>query len=415
MNKNHISEYFYHRRGILNGLLERAESMPEVNTGRWIAREEGWIIRELVRLSGAKVCYESGTANGYSSCWLSLSVPSDGAVHTFDPVDRWKVWTLPEIEPFKKNIHFHQQCFDEAIGEHLKNRPKEPVAFFIDGDHGSGAVGEEWNAIKEYLIPGDVIIFHDINITGVGRAFSRIEGRLNGSSYIIKLKTARDINAIYYKQKMVPAGDESFEPIIMRFDDQIKNPEKVRDTKWASSEKNWGQYPEKAMLSSSEAHLLYDAAKRLGPGNYANLGTYKGASAAYMALGLKQAGHAGKVYAVDDFAIKVLRNFPKQMEDHFVKLGIDKYLEVCVGQINEWPEKLKDIEFNFVFIDAGHTYQCALEDWMLWSPLVKVGGEVAFHDVEYSNIHKVIEEDIDYSKWKLIDHVWRIKNFRRMK
>src|SRR5262249_2463344 len=36
--------------------------------------------------------------------------------------------------------------------------------------------------------------------------------------------------------------------------------------------------------------------------------------------------------------------------------------------------------FEFVFLDALHTYDGLREDWDAWSPLVSIGGVVAIHD-----------------------------------
>lgn len=36
--------------------------------------------------------------------------------------------------------------------------------------------------------------------------------------------------------------------------------------------------------------------------------------------------------------------------------------------------------FDFVFIDGDHTYEGVRADWLAWSPLVRPGGLVAFHD-----------------------------------
>ncbi len=36
--------------------------------------------------------------------------------------------------------------------------------------------------------------------------------------------------------------------------------------------------------------------------------------------------------------------------------------------------------FDFAFIDGDHTYEGVRADWLMWSPLVRSGGLVAFHD-----------------------------------
>jgi len=42
---------------------------------------------------------------------------------------------------------------------------------------------------------------------------------------------------------------------------------------------------------------------------------------------------------------------------------------------------LKDKEVDFLFIDGDHTYQGVKQDFQMYSPLVRKGGIVAFHDI----------------------------------
>ena len=55
------------------------------------------------------------------------------------------------------------------------------------------------------------------------------------------------------------------------------------------------------------------------------------------------------------------------------------------SHVNETLEKVKDIlngrRVDFLFIDGDHTYEGVKRDFELYSPLVKSGGVVAFHDV----------------------------------
>ena len=57
--------------------------------------------------------------------------------------------------------------------------------------------------------------------------------------------------------------------------------------------------------------------------------------------------------------------------------------------VEEVYEKHNDI--NFLFIDGNHTYASALADFLLYHPLVKKGGIIAFHDTVYS---KGANEDV---------------------
>ena len=47
----------------------------------------------------------------------------------------------------------------------------------------------------------------------------------------------------------------------------------------------------------------------------------------------------------------------------------------AVGKLYNFTDSI-----DFLFIDGDHTYQAVMTDWLLYSPLVKRGGIIAFHD-----------------------------------
>ena len=46
---------------------------------------------------------------------------------------------------------------------------------------------------------------------------------------------------------------------------------------------------------------------------------------------------------------------------------------------------------DFLFIDGGHDYKTVKADWENYSPLVRLGGIVAFHDIGMPDVRKVWE------------------------
>ena len=59
-------------------------------------------------------------------------------------------------------------------------------------------------------------------------------------------------------------------------------------------------------------------------------------------------------------------------------------LHLYQGMSND-PSVIEKVEqhapYDFLFIDADHTYPSVLADWNNYSPMVKEGGLVAFHDI----------------------------------
>lgn len=186
---------------------------------------------------------------------------------------------------------------------------------------------------------------------------------------------------------------------------------KVRDSKWANEDKPYKDYPHRGLLYSSEAHFIYDAALRLGAGNYAHLGVFRGFSAWLSAHGLKQLKADGKIYCVDIWnrsAEPVERLLPP-----FAEQGLDHYLEICKGTTEEWGQRLKELKFKFVFVDASHELVDVLKDMELWCPLVEVGGEIAFHDCNLNTVTEALKSMPD--NFKEIEGICKIRSYKRIK
>ena len=144
------------------------------------------------------------------------------------------------------------------------------------------------------------------------------------------------------------------------------------------------------------AIFLYRVAKRLGPGNYVELGCYKGASAICMAQGIKDFNIDARVITVDAFDGEALK--PKlagtfsieTVRRAFEEQELDHIITPIRGLTSSVASQYKDTEFNFLFIDAGHTYEACKADFEAWSPFVRSGGEVAFHDTNMSSVDRVL-------------------------
>lgn len=61
----------------------------------------------------------------------------------------------------------------------------------------------------------------------------------------------------------------------------------------------------------------------------------------------------------------------------------------------EASRKLEDESLDFVFIDADHAYQCALEDCQVWWPKLKHGGALFAHDYGKLSHHRGVTPAID--------------------
>lgn len=190
---------------------------------------------------------------------------------------------------------------------------------------------------------------------------------------------------------------------------------KVKYTKWAADPKPWKDYPikSKRMHTSTETHYFYDLAKKLPRhSNIANLGVGKGISCAAMAYGLRESGNEDSVI----FGVDLFNHVPDldkpDLEKIYKDLGLNKYISLCKGYTHEWAQHFKSFKFQYLFVDADHHYETCKQDVEMWSPMLSVGGLMSFHDVDMNTIDRVISE-LDPCQWSLVDHVYRIKTFRR--
>ena len=151
----------------LEKLYKAETSHPEFNRGRWVTLEEAHLLYMVGKEEAPDCIFESGTANGYSTLWLSLvGCP----VVTFDPVARPKVWDV--LGSIPDNVSYVKDSFSSVV-ERYKDVGGKRV-FFIDGDHSSSGIQKDCEALKEYANRGDVVLFHDLTERPVLRAWMRM-------------------------------------------------------------------------------------------------------------------------------------------------------------------------------------------------------------------------------------------------
>lgn len=193
--------------------------------------------------------------------------------------------------------------------------------------------------------------------------------------------------------------------------------EKVRDTEWKYDEKPYLGSPFKRHTSSAETHYIYHICKTIGNGVFVELGTMHGGNTVTMAHGIS----SGKLYTIDLFedyhgaTVSHARKVPDLLNDYFKSLNINKDLSIHIikGDTSTSIDKVSE-PVDFLFIDADHSYEGCKKDWEAWSPKVKIGGIVAFHDGNIQGPYMVMEE-IDKACWKFERQIFSMRSFRRIK
>jgi predicted O-methyltransferase YrrM len=169
-----------------------------------------------------------------------------------------------------------------------------------------------------------------------------------------------------------------------------------------------------ALLSPSEMQFIQDVPRLLGDGSYANLGHARGGSAILMASTMRALNMKySRVYSVDLFPrASDLRRAQRNID----QFEVEGWINLLAGSTDALAERFKlpsgIHDFNFVFIDADHTYEAVKRDYLNWSPLVKPGGWISFHDTNQDFSHNAIEEVVTWPELKDY-HVDRIRTFQR--
>ena len=157
---------------------------------------------------------------------------------------------------------------------------------------------------------------------------------------------------------------------------------------------NWFTYPD----------LYSKMVQRFGDGAlFVEVGTWKGMSAAYMAVEIINSGKHIDLHCVDSWAY-----LPTQREikaDKFVDLyqifltNIESVKQVITPvQAISWEaaEHYADESCDFVFIDAAHDYTSVMKDLQAWYPKVKQGGVFAGHDYAWGvDVKRAVDEFMD--------------------
>lgn len=173
-----------------------------------------------------------------------------------------------------------------------------------------------------------------------------------------------------------------------------------------------------ALLDAYEKQFIQDVPRLLGAGDYVNLGHDRGGSAILLASGLEEHQLPGRIYSVEIEFTRKARNTLKRYSREGPDVGAR--IAMCEGSTDDWAAQFRLIRrgmpFNFVFIDADHTYDAVMRDFQNWSPMVRTGGWVAMHDTNQDFSHRAIKDAVS-GGWveRKEYHISTIRTFERTK
>ena len=154
-----------------------------------------------------------------------------------------------------------------------------------------------------------------------------------------------------------------------------------------------------------EIITLCERLQKLNPQNIIEIGTYNGGTFFLWAklfeikklLSIdKPGGHFGGGY--NNKKIKFFNCMKKNPKSNFYYLQKDSHK---ISTLEETYKIFGKHKVDFLFIDGDHTYDGVKKDYEMYSPLVRSGGLVAFHDIVEHTANKNCNVD---KLWKEIKH-----------
>jgi predicted O-methyltransferase YrrM len=170
------------------------------------------------------------------------------------------------------------------------------------------------------------------------------------------------------------------------------------DLNWAEFHRIARHYKQDDMGSFPERGYLFQLASDLpADAQVIEVGSWMGASTSFIAGGLK--GEGAKIFAVDNFqGLSTCGEDSAWYNRHFRQLGASSTLEIfkanfaALGFARRSEPVVSDSlaaaqslagkrgTIDFIFIDGDHSYAACKADIEAWTPFVKRGGVIAFHD-----------------------------------
>tara|TARA_B000000557_G_C20812579_1_gene461032 strand:+ start:1901 stop:2461 length:561 start_codon:yes stop_codon:yes gene_type:complete len=142
---------------------------------------------------------------------------------------------------------------------------------------------------------------------------------------------------------------------------------------------DWFNYPDFYQKVVAEAS---------DPSHFVEIGTYKGASAAFMGVEIINSNKKITFDTYDIFDKDIaLNNQTFGMNDNAEEearknlLPVKDFVNIFKSNSIEASKKYKDESLDFVFIDGSHLYEDVLDDINHWYPKVKKGGILSGHDL----------------------------------
>jgi predicted O-methyltransferase YrrM len=148
--------------------------------------------------------------------------------------------------------------------------------------------------------------------------------------------------------------------------------------------------------------------------HFVEVGTWKGMSAAYMAVEIINSNKDIKFDCIDiwDY-LETQSDIPENLFGNLYDIFLENIAPVkhMITPIRElsWDgaKHYEDKSLDFVFIDAAHDYESVKKDINAWFSKVKDGGTIAGHDYAWcEDVRKAVHEFFGDKKIQTLEGCW---------
>lgn len=144
---------------------------------------------------------------------------------------------------------------------------------------------------------------------------------------------------------------------------------------------------------------LYDLAlsRSVDGSKFIEIGTYKGRSAAYMAVEIENSKKQITLDTIDHYSISNdnSANSTDQYETVLRNLDSVKHIVKAMKMKSaDAAELYENNSLDFVYIDASHDYESVKEDILSWYDKVKIGGIIGGDDFGWPGVESAVLEII---------------------
>lgn len=168
---------------------------------------------------------------------------------------------------------------------------------------------------------------------------------------------------------------------------------------------NWFTYP-----------TLYSTMVEKYPSksHFVEVGTWKGMSAAYMAVEIINSNKDIKFDCIDIWGyLDSQSDIPEDSFENLYEIFLEnispvKHMITLIRELSwDGAKHYKDNSLDFVFIDAAHDYESVKKDIKAWFPKVKDGGTIAGHDYAWcDDVKKAVHEFFEGKIIQTIEGCW---------